>query len=108
MVGRKIVWTDFAIKNLKNIFDYYSTQSDKKVAQKITRQILKSSKQLQHNPDSDPTESNLMELRKNHRYLVSGHYKLIYRIMDSQIIINDVFDTRQNPSKMNDEKRNEE
>lgn len=108
MVGIKIIWTDFAIRNLKDIFDYYSTQADKKVAHKIIRQILKSAKQLQHNPDSGPTESNLMELRKNHRYLVSGHYKLIYRIMNSQIIINDVFDTRQNPSKMNDEKRNEE
>lgn len=28
----KIVWTDFAIRNLKDIFDYYSTQADKKVA----------------------------------------------------------------------------
>ena len=108
MVGIKIVWTDFAIRNLKDIFDYYSTQADKKVSHKIIRQILKSAKQLQHNPDSGPTEPNLIELRKNHRYLVSGHYKLIYRIMDNQIIINDVFDTRQNPSKMNDEKRNEE
>ncbi|MGV8992793.1 MAG: type II toxin-antitoxin system RelE/ParE family toxin [Flavobacterium sp.] len=104
----KIVWTDFAIRNLKDIFDYYSTQADKKVAQKITRQILKSSKQLQHNPDSGPTEPNLKELKKHHRYLVSGHYKLIYRVIDNQVIINDVFDTRQNPSKMNDEKRNEE
>lgn len=104
----KIVWTDFAIRNLKDIFDYYSTHVDKKVAHKITRQILKSSKQLQHNPNSGPTEPNLKGLNKNHRYLVRGHYKLIYRIMDNQVIINDVFDTRQNPSKMNDEKRIEE
>ena len=103
-----IVWTDFAIRNLKDIFDYYSTQAGKKVAHKIRRQILKSSKQLQLNSNSGPIEPNLTRLKKNHRYLVSGHYKLIYRIMDNQVIINDVFDTRQNPSKMNDEKRNKE
>lgn len=101
----KIVWSDFAIRNLKDIFDYYSTNSNKKFAHKIRKQILKSSKQLQKNPNSGSIEPNLLILNKNHRYLVSGHYKLIYRIADNEIIINDIFDTRQNPSKMNDENR---
>ena len=101
----KIVWTDFAIRNLKDIFDYYSTKANKKVAHKIRRQILNSSKQLKNNPYSGPVETNLTRLKKNHRYLVNGHYKLIYRVYDKQVIINDVFDTRQNPSKINDEKR---
>ncbi len=79
----KLVWTDFAIRNLKDIFDYYSTKVSKQVAHKIRRQIL----------------------NNNHRYLVSGNHKLIYRIVGDEIIINDVFDTRQNLSKMNDEKR---
>ena len=79
----KLVWTDFAIRNLKDIFDYYSTKASKQVAHKIRRQIL----------------------NNNHRYLVSGNHKLIYRIVGDEIIINDVFDTRQNLSKMNDEKR---
>ena len=101
----KIVWTDFAIRNLKDIFDYYSTKANKKIAHKIRRQILKSSKHLVNNPNSGSIEPNLLIINKNHRYLVSGNYKLIYRIVDHEIIINDVFDTRQNPSKMNDEKR---
>ncbi|WP_188459657.1 type II toxin-antitoxin system RelE/ParE family toxin [Psychroflexus planctonicus] len=100
----KIVWTDFAIRNLKDIFDFYCAQANKKVAHKIRRQILSSSKQLINNPYTGPVEPNLTRLKKNHRYLVSGNYKLIYRIIDNQVIINDVFDTRQNPSKMNDEK----
>lgn len=62
-------------------------------------------KQLLKNPNSGPIEPNLTTLNKNHRYLLSGHYKLIYRIVDNEIIINDVFDTRQNPTKMNDENR---
>ena len=105
MVTTKIVWTDFAIRNLKDIFDYYSIEVSKKFAHKIRKQILKSSKQLIKNPNSGPLEPNLTILNKNHRYLISGHYKLIYRIIDNEIIINDVFDTRQNPTKMNDENR---
>ncbi|MFO7701717.1 MAG: type II toxin-antitoxin system RelE/ParE family toxin [Psychroflexus maritimus] len=104
----KIVWTDFAIRNLKDIFDFYCTKANKKVAHKIRKQILNTSKQLKNNPYSGPLEQNLERLNKNHRYLVTGHYKLIYRVMDNQVIINDVFDTRQNPSKMNDEKRKSE
>ena len=101
----KIIWTDFAIRNLKDIFDYYSTKANKKVAHKMRRQLLKSTKQLIDHPNSGQIEPNLIILNKNHRYLVSGNYKLIYRIVGSEIIINDVFDTRQNPSKMSDEKR---
>ncbi|MCH8533930.1 MAG: type II toxin-antitoxin system RelE/ParE family toxin [Flavobacteriaceae bacterium] len=101
----KIVWTDFAIRNLKEIFDFYCSKANIKVAHKIRRQILNTSKQLKNNPYSGQVELNLTRLKKNHRYLVSGHYKLIYRVLDNQVIINDVFDTRQNPSKMNDEKR---
>lgn len=101
----KIVWTDFAIRNLRDIFNYYSTNSNKKFAHKIRKQILKSSRQLIKHHSSGPIEPDLLTLNKNHRYLVSGHYKLIYRIVDNVVIINDVFDTRQNPTKMNDEKR---
>lgn len=47
----KIVWTDFAIRNLKDIFDYYSIEVNKKLAHKIRKQILKSSKQLIKKPE---------------------------------------------------------
>ena len=101
----KIVWTEFAIQNLKDIFDYYATKAGKKVAHKIRKQILESSKQLKNNPSSGPMELHLISVKRNYRSLICGNHKLIYRIVDHQIIINDVFDTRQNPSKMNDEKR---
>lgn len=102
----KIIWTDFAIENLKNIFDYYSLKTSKKTAHKIRNQILDSTKQLANNPSSGQLEYNLQSLKQNHRYLVSGNYKIIYRLNENQIIVNDIFDTRQNPVKMNNENRN--
>jgi len=46
-------------------------------------------------------------LNQEHSYLVSGNYKVIYRIEieKQEVIISDIFDTRQNPNKMNDDKR---
>lgn len=102
----RIIWTDFAIENLSVIFDYYSDKASKKTAHKIRKQILSSVKQLLDNPESGQVEFNLEKIKQNHRYLVSGNYKIIYRINDNQIIINDVFDTRQNPVKMIDKNRN--
>ncbi len=101
----KIIWTDFAIDNLKDIFDYYSEIATNKVAHKIKKQILTSTKQLVDYPESGQVEFNLQKLNQNHRYLVSGNYKIIYRINEDQIIISDVFDTRQEPTKMNDKNR---
>lgn len=99
-----IIWSDFAIDKLKKIFDYYKIKASTKVAQKIRLQILKSTKQLIGNPESGQIEFYLDRLKQNHRYLLSGNYKVIYRIEKDKIFINDVFDVRRNPSKMVDEK----
>ncbi|MCU0288260.1 MAG: type II toxin-antitoxin system RelE/ParE family toxin [Acidobacteria bacterium] len=35
-----------------------------------------------------------------YRYLVEGNYKIIYRIKGNKVVIDTVFDVRQNPDKM--------
>ncbi len=102
----KIIWSDFAIGNLKDIFDYYKIKASKKIARKIRLQILEATKQLIHNPESGQIEFYLDKFKQNHRYILSGNYKIIYRYTKDKIFINDVFDVRQNPNKMIDEKRN--
>ncbi|MBP6576037.1 MAG: type II toxin-antitoxin system RelE/ParE family toxin [Chryseobacterium sp.] len=104
MVAIKIIWTDFAIQNLKDIFDYYSENTSKKVAHKIRKDILASTKQLIHNPESGQIELNLEKLNQNYRYLVVGNYKMIYKFIKQEIQIVDIFDTRQNPTKIEREK----
>lgn len=100
----KIIWTDFAIQNLKDIFDYYAKNANKKVAHKIRKQILASTKQLIQNPESGQTELNLEKLNQKYRYLVVGNYKVIYKFVQDEIRIVDIFDTRQNPLKIEREK----
>lgn len=101
----EIIWPDFAIENLKVIFDFYTVKASKKVAHIIRIEILNATKQLINHPTSGQKEIHLQKLEKNFRYIVSGNYKIIYKVENGQIIISDVFDTRQNPDKMVDEKR---
>ncbi len=103
---KQIIWSDFAIENLKDIFDYFKDNASRKVAEKIKSEILESTNQLIEYPESGQKEFNLEKLNKDHRYILSGKYKIIYRIEKENILINDVFDVRQDPSKMADENRN--
>ncbi|WP_126337196.1 type II toxin-antitoxin system RelE/ParE family toxin [Kaistella antarctica] len=68
-------------------------------------QILNTTKQLVNHPSSGQKELLLEMLEKEYRYILSGNYKIIYKVEDSYIIITDVFDARQNPSKMNGGKK---
>lgn len=51
-------------------------------------------------PEMGPIEDNLKHLNLQHRYLVQGNYKIIYRIKGKVIYVTDIFDTRQDPKKM--------
>lgn len=103
----KVVWTDFATQSLKQIFKFISDNANRKIAHKIRKQVFKSTRHLIKFPESGQIESNLENSNQNYRYIISGNYKVIYRIEHTkkEIIISDVFDTRQNPIKMIDEKR---
>ena len=65
---------------------------------------MASTKQLIQNPVSGQTELNLEKLNQKYRYLVVGNYKVIYNFLQDEIRIVDIFDTRQNPIKIEREK----
>ena len=71
-----------------------------KVADKIRKSIFESTRHLIKQPLIGAIEENLVELKQDHRYLVTGNYKIIYRIIQNDIYITDIFDCRQNPQKM--------
>ena len=97
----RIVWTQFAIDRLKEIFEYYAEYVNKRVAHKIRTEILSASKYLEKHPESGQIEENLKFLKFTYRYILIGNYKLIYRIEDADVVlINDVFDVRRDPDKM--------
>ena len=102
---KRIIWSDFASDNLKEIITYYKEVAGENISRKLTAKIFRSTKQLIRYPLSGQVELSLEHLDEGHRYLVVGNYKLVYRIIDNDILITDLFDSRQDPEKINDNKR---
>ena len=96
----KIIWTDFAANSLFEIFKYYKEVASENVAQKIKFRIFNATRQLIKHPLSGQIETNLQQLSEEHRYIIAGNYKIIYKRVKQGILITDVFDTRQDPIKI--------
>jgi plasmid stabilization system protein ParE len=101
----KIFWTDFASGTLTEIYEYYKKKASPIVARKIKSEIFKLTQQLKQFPYSGHVELNLQKLNKGYRYLVKGNYKIIYKEIPEGILITDIFDTRQDPVKINNPDR---
>tara|TARA_R110002049_G_scaffold234399_1_gene407628 strand:- start:219 stop:527 length:309 start_codon:yes stop_codon:yes gene_type:complete len=100
-----IIWSDFAKKMLKEIHNHYRIKASKIIADSIKNDIFSATKQLLNFPKSGTVEQTLKRLNQNHRYLINGNYKIIYKLVKEGVLITDVFDTRQNPIKINNPKR---
>ena len=96
----QVIWTYFATLELKNIFLYYRMVANETIAEKIKKSIFNATKILPKQPLLGQIEENLIELKQGHRYLVEGNYKIIYRVINKDIYITDIFDCRQNPQKI--------
>jgi toxin ParE1/3/4 len=94
-----IVWTAKAFKDLVSIYNLIAKDS-KTAAKKIVDSILDREEQLQSQPGSGTIQKGLT-LKKEYRFLIQGHYKIIYREGKTNIYVIKVFDTRQNPKKIN-------
>lgn len=97
-----ILWSSFAEQQIANIYSFYLEEASIKVAKKIVRGIIKAPDSLIKNRELGQIELSLIDLKTEYRYILFKSYKIIYSLDHelSQIRIADVFDTRQNPSKL--------
>ena len=100
MAPLKIFWLKSAKIELRLIKQYYTDIAGHSVGTKISHDIKVYADILKTHPEAGPEEETLKHLKKGHRYLVKGNYKLIYRNINNSIFIIDVFDTRLNPTKL--------
>ncbi len=96
----RIFWTETALNQFEDIFDFYSIIANVTTARKIVSGLVDKTILLEKTPLIGSKEELLRNREKEYRYLVEGKYKIIYWIGESEIIIASVFDCRQNPKKM--------
>lgn len=101
----KVIWSKFAAEELKEIFDYYKDIAGISIAQRLRDRIFSSTRQIKSQPNSGQIEPTLSRLNEEHRYLVRGNYKVIYKKVKEGFLITDIFDTRQDPKKINNPER---
>jgi len=101
-INFRILWSDFAINQLKDIFDYHLIKATRNIAQRLIQKIIDATIILENNPKTGRKE-DLPETRsKEFRFIIVKNYKIIYWVDYEFGIINIsmVFDTRQNPEQI--------
>jgi toxin ParE1/3/4 len=96
----RIEWSELSERQLRDLFDYYSVAAGPRIARKMINRIIDSVSILERNPSAGPREALLADYNEEFRYLVEGHYKIIYWKKENLITIASVFDCRQNPEKI--------
>jgi toxin ParE1/3/4 len=96
----KLRVSEFAVAQLELIWEYYAEEAGERVADRITKKIIDDIDWLVDHPRGGQYETLLDHLELDHRRLVSGNYKIIYRIIGDELFVSDIFDARQDPEKM--------
>ncbi len=98
----EVYWTQFAQDKLSEIFDYYEITASSRIARNLVTGIIDQTIKLGKNPNIGQKEELLKNRPEEFRYLVYKNYKIIYWIntIRNRIDIINVFDTRQNPEKI--------
>jgi len=101
-INFRILWSDFAINQLKDIFDYHLIKASRNIAQRLIQKIIDATLILENNPKAGRKEDLLETRPQEFRFIIVKNYKIIYWIDYEFSIINIsmVFDTRQDPKQI--------
>ncbi|RYE23457.1 MAG: type II toxin-antitoxin system RelE/ParE family toxin [Sphingobacteriaceae bacterium] len=97
---RSVVVSKLASNKLQKLFDYLIQNWSLKVKLEFVEKFDHSIEIINNQPESFPQSSIKPGL---HKCVITKQTTLYFRFTSSQIIIVNVFDTRQRPSKLNQE-----
>lgn len=98
----KLFFTEQAIYGLEESL-YFLMEMEGLPLEKVVSirtRLFNRADSLIKNPLKGQKEEYLKHLNQNHRRIIEGHFKIIYKIEGDIIYITDFFDSRQNPVKM--------
>ena len=96
----KLFYTEQAILSLQECLDFLPPEVSAEKRLQIRDKILAKAEKLLTKPRMGQKEEYLEHLSQSHRRIIEGHYKIIYRVEGEIIYVTDIFDSRQDPSKM--------
>ena len=94
----KIVWSDEALSNLKNILTYLENNWSKKEINKFATLLDRQLNRIQNNPFLFAESESRSTIRKS---VLTKQVSIYYRIKNKTVELISLFDNRQNPKKLN-------
>jgi plasmid stabilization system protein ParE len=102
-ITKPLLWTKRALSDLEKVYIFNSKIFGIKTAKNIVDKIVSKVEILQKTTfdysEVGEVDTNFAHLKRDYRKLIEGHCKITYRVGNSKIYINRIFDTRQNPNK---------
>lgn len=101
MVGKlfKVVFAKKAQRRQRQIFDFEESESGKKQARKVQREIIKQAKKLKKLPESKPYLPLTEEEPEEFRYTKAFSYKIIFTVLKKigEVLVITVRHDREDP-----------
>jgi plasmid stabilization system protein ParE len=95
---RKVVWTETAAKQRREIIEYWTLRNKStSYAEKLIGQIAARVKIILKHPESYKTT-----IYPETRISAMGHFSILYKLTEEQLIITAFWDNRQDPQKLID------
>lgn len=101
----EVIWTEPALDELNEIYNYIFEQRSEKAADKVSNAIVDATERLSKFPQLGGVEEQLNGREKTYRSLIEGYYKIIYYVEENNVYIALIWDCRQNPLRLLDRLR---
>jgi len=93
---RKIVWTETAAKQRKEILNYWTSRNGSaSYAKKLVKLIAKRLKVILRHPESYKTT-----IYPETKISAMGHFSILYKLTDDKLIVTAFWDNRRDPEKL--------
>lgn len=96
-MSKNVVISKTAKRKLENLFEYLIENWSLKVKSDFVKKLDRSIHLIKENPESFPQSKKIKGL---HKFVITKQTTLYYRFSSQRIIIVTIFDTRQNPNKL--------
>ncbi|TRX16409.1 type II toxin-antitoxin system RelE/ParE family toxin [Flavobacterium franklandianum] len=92
-MARRLIWSVESRNSRKNIFDYWNNRNKSKVYSRKQNLLFNTNlKIVVQLPElGKPT------FRKDSKFIIISHFEIIYKITPDEIVVLDIWDTRQKP-----------
>lgn len=96
----RVVVLKQADESLRRSLSYLSAHYDRRYLVALEKQVRIAIRGLADQPGAGQFETELDWTNAGYRRLIVRHFKIVYRIADDTIVVNDIFDSRRDPKRM--------